>query len=135
MSSRIATVGMGQDPKAPEKVVERQLDAYNARDLEAFMACWADTALFLAWPDVVVEDGAAAIRERHRVRFRDDSLRADLLGRVALEEVVVDRERVTRLFPEGLGTAEVIAIYEVRDGLIQSARFKQGKVSLLDPGR
>lgn len=121
---------MSHDQDTPEAVIARQLEAYAARDLDAFMACWAEDALFLAWPDTLIEDGAEAIRARHRLRFADDSLHAELLGRVAIEEVVIDHERVTRRYPEGVGTAEVIGIYEVREGLIRTAWFKQSAVRL-----
>ena len=40
--------------------------------------------------------------------------------------LVVDREIVTRNFPEGLGRVDVIAIYEVADGKIAKAWFKTG---------
>jgi hypothetical protein len=34
----------------PVTVVRKQLDAYNARDIEAFMACWADDAEIFEHP-------------------------------------------------------------------------------------
>jgi hypothetical protein len=34
---------------------------------------------------------------------------------------VVDHERVTRTFPEGAGTVELLMIYEVQDGRITKA--------------
>jgi hypothetical protein len=42
---------------APEEIIQRQLDAYNARDIDSFMANWADDALYLSilqpdWPAV-----------------------------------------------------------------------------------
>lgn len=113
-----------------EQVVERQLAAYNARNLDAFMACWAAEARMLAWPDAVIADGAVAIRERHRLRLADPLLHAELLSRIAIDELVIDRESVTRLYSEGQGTAEVIGIYDVCDGLIRTAWFKQGLVRL-----
>ena len=39
---------------------------------------------------------------------------------------MVDREVVTRNFPEGLGRVDVMAIYEVADGKIAKAWFKTG---------
>jgi putative hydrolase of HD superfamily len=41
--------------------------------------------------------------------------------------MVVDHERVTRSFPEGTGTIEVIAIYEVQNDRIAKAWFRMGQ--------
>lgn len=114
------------------EVVRAQLDAYNARDIEAFMRCWHEDAEFFAFPDEPLAMGAAAIRERHVLRFQDEALEAKLLSRFAVEDVVVDRELVTRTFPEGVGQVDVVGIYSVRDGLIRKAWFKLGPVRLLE---
>lgn len=111
---------------ASAAVVARQLDAYNAKDLDAFIACWGPDATFVAWPGRVLAEGTRAIRERHQLRFQEPSLNARLQSRLALGEMVVDHELVDRDFPDGPATVEVIAIYEVRDGLIRSASFMQG---------
>jgi len=112
----------------PEATVCRQLDAYNDRDLERFMACWADDARVYAWPDTLLAEGAAAIADRHRERFADAGLHAKLLSRTSVGELVIDREIVTRLYEGRRGTADVIGIYEVAGGRIRRAWFKQGPV-------
>lgn len=37
---------------------------------------------------------------------------------------------MTRTFPDGVGKIELVAIYEVRDGKISTARFISGKITL-----
>lgn len=106
-----------------EEIVARQLDAYNARDIDAFMACWAGNAQMLAHPDTLLAGGRDDIRARHVARFQEPDLHAELLGRQVLGDKVVDRERVTRNFPQGRGEIEVVAIYEVLGGLITRAWF------------
>ncbi len=113
-------------------VVRAQLDAYNARDIDAFMACWHEEAEYFAFPNEPLAVGAPAIRDRHIQRFKDEALKGELLGRFAVEDVVVDHELVTRTFPEGLGQVDVVAIYTVKDGLIRKAWFKQGPVRLTE---
>ena len=41
-------------------------------------------------------------------------------------DTVIDRERVTRTFPEGRGEIDVVGIYEVKDGLITRVWFISG---------
>jgi hypothetical protein len=66
------------------------------------------------------------IRSRHVIRFQDTALRGELTDRISVGNLVVDREVVTRNFAEGIGTIEVIAIYEIDDGKIAKAWFKMG---------
>ena len=84
------------DPQHPCAVVQRQLDAYNARDVDQ-------------------------IRARLALRFQEPNLHARLLQRVVMGNIVIDHELVTRSFPEGTGTVHMVAIYEVVDGKIVSA--------------
>jgi hypothetical protein len=110
----------------PSEVVRRQLEAYNARDIDAFMSCWADDAQVFAFPADLLANGAAEIRARHVARFREPNLFGRLVARMAVGTLVVDHEVVTRTFPEGSGTVDVIAIYEVENGRIAKAWFRMG---------
>jgi hypothetical protein len=101
-----------------EIVVQRQLDAYNRRDLEAVIATYADDAQQFEHPDKLLASGAAHIKERLQVRFQEPNLHAQLLHRIVLGHLVIDHERVTRTFPEGPGTIELVATYEVVSGRI-----------------
>lgn len=109
-----------------EAVVAKQLAAYNARDIDAFMALWRDDAEYFAHPNELLARGAAEIRARHEIRFKEPDLHGKLIGRVSVENLVVDREIVTRNFPGGRGAVDVIAIYEVQAGKIARAWFKLG---------
>jgi hypothetical protein len=117
----------------PETVVQRQLDAYNARDLEAFMATYAEEAQLFEHPAQLFEhpakliaSGAAQVRERYSLRFQEQNLHASLIHRIVLGARVMDYERITRTFPEGPGTVESLAIYEVAAGRITQAWFING---------
>jgi putative hydrolase of HD superfamily len=41
--------------------------------------------------------------------------------------LVTDHELVTRNFPEGRGTVEMLCLYEIADGRIQRATFAMGE--------
>lgn len=102
----------------PESVVQRQLDAFNARDLDALLAAYADDAEIFEHPATLLASGKAALRERYRARLAEPNLHAELLHRAVLGSKVVDHERVTRTFPEGPGELELLMIYEVQNGRI-----------------
>lgn len=105
----------------PSAVVQRQLDAYNARDLDALLATYAPDAQQFEHPAKLVASGAAQIRERMAIRFQEPHLHARLVQRVVMGNIVIDHELVTRDFPEGTGTVDVVAIYEVVGERITSA--------------
>jgi hypothetical protein len=114
----------------PESVVQRQLDAYNARDIDALMATYAEDAQQFEYPATLLASGARQVRERTVGRFRESNLHARLIKRIVMGQVVIDHEEVTRTFPEGPGKIELVAIYELRDGRIATARFIFGTRTL-----
>lgn len=109
-----------------ELPVKKQLEAYNARDIDGFMQWWADDCQYYEFPARLLASGAAEIRERHVARFREPNLHGKLVKRIAVANIVVDQETVTRTFPDGSGEVDVVAIYEVKDGKIAKAWFKMG---------
>ena len=109
-----------------ELPVQKQLEAYNARDIDAFMQWWADDCHYYEFPSRLLASGAAEVRERHVARFREPNLQGTLVKRIVVANVVVDQETVTRTFPDGPGEVDVVAIYEVDNGRIAKAWFKMG---------
>ncbi|MEQ1887980.1 MAG: nuclear transport factor 2 family protein [Alphaproteobacteria bacterium] len=120
-------------PTEVEQVIQKQLDAYNAHDIEAFMAMWAGDALYFEHPATLLASGAEAIRARHVARFQEANLFARLNQRMVLGNKVVDQETVTRTFPEGTGTIDVIVTYEVINGKVARAWYIFG-IPVLDRG-
>lgn len=102
--------------------VERQVQAYNARDVGAFLACYAE--------EVVFEDAEGGSRTTGREEMRKSygelfescpNLHAEIPSRIRVGAYVVDEERVTG-FPGG--DVHAVAIYRLDDaGLIDQVRF------------
>jgi hypothetical protein len=111
---------------SPAAVVQRQLDAYNARDIDALLATYAPDARQYEHPATLLASGHEAMRERFAQRFQEPDLHARLLQRVVMGNLVIDHEVVTRNFPEGKGAVELVAIYEVVEGRIRSQSVQLG---------
>lgn len=114
----------------PAAVVQAQLDAYNAKDIDALMRTYAPDARQFALHGALLAEGHAAIRPRYEARFVEPDLHAQLLTRSVVGNFVTDLELVTRNFPEGRGTVEMLCVYEVVDGRIQRASFATGATTL-----
>ena len=115
---------------SPEAVVQTQLEAYNARNLEAFLATYAEDAELTDLPGGVFARGHVDMRERYTKTFADPTLHAEIVKRIVVGNTVVDHERVRRRFPEGLGTLDAIAIYAVETGRITRVWFRVGERKL-----
>lgn len=107
----------------PAALIQRQLEAYNDKDVEAWLATYApDAEQYLLHGDRLAK-GHDELRSRIVARFAEPDLHARLLSRTVMGNVVVDFEQVTRNFPEGEGTMDMLCIYEVAQGRIVKASF------------
>ncbi len=107
---------------SPAQIAQEQLDAYNARDLARFMACYAD-GIKLYRPPAAEPflDGKPAMAAHYAAhRFNNPALHAELCGRLVVGNKVFDHERIHGVREQAF---EVVAAYEVRDGLIVSGFF------------
>lgn len=111
---------------SPEIVVQRQLDAYNAKNMDAWLSTYAPDAKQFELGGSLLAEGHAQIRARTESRFLEPNLHARLIRRAVMGNVVIDYEDVTRTFPEGAGCIELVCVYVVEQGQIQSASFAFG---------
>lgn len=107
---------------ASAELVQRQLDAYNNQNIDAFMACYAEDAVLSTFNGAVTHTGHDAIRKRHEdLFFEFPKNRAKLANRIDLGTTVIDHEQVERA--PGGDRFEVAAIYTLRDGKIVRVDF------------
>ncbi|WP_435413129.1 nuclear transport factor 2 family protein [Psychroserpens mesophilus] len=108
--------------KAIEAVVQRNLDAYNARDIDAFMNDYADAIKLYAYPNTLQTEGKTKMRESYQNWFeRTPDLRAFVKKRIVIGNKVIDEEQVTA----NGKILEAVAIYEVENGKIIKVTFIQ----------
>jgi hypothetical protein len=102
--------------------VERQLAAYNAHDIMAFLACHHDDVRVMDVEGHEIINGLPWMRQAYGPLFRDNpDLRAETLWRERIGEYVVDVELVTGIGPEPV---RAVAIYHIDDtGLIDRVRL------------
>lgn len=100
--------------------VEAQLKAYNARDIEPFLAAYTDDVEVYRFPDSLIMKGKAEMRAAYEKVFMKTGLHAEIVSRTYVGSTVIDTERVTGL-REGIVSA--IAIYKIRESLIEKVYF------------
>ncbi len=106
-------------------VVQEQVDAFNARDVERFAACYADEAIIVGPDGAVMVQGRPAIQEYYGDPFqRSPELHAEIPTRIAVGDVVIDEERVSGVVAEGWPSSlHAAAAYHVTDGKIDRVQF------------
>jgi hypothetical protein len=102
--------------------VERQVDAYNARDLDAFISCYADGVVIEDADGQPLSHGLDAMRERYGRLFADSpDLHAEIVTRIRVGSYVIDEERISGRTD---GEVHAVAIYRLDgDGLIDRVRL------------
>jgi hypothetical protein len=109
---------------AIEELAARQLEAYNASNLEAFVACYHPQVRVFEG-DTLLCEGREAFRERYRGLFSNVEFGGEVPKRLAVGGHCVDFERYWRIDPQSGERSEgvVLVHYTECDGLIASVRF------------
>lgn len=101
--------------------VEKQVEAFNARDLDAFVACYTREAVIEDADGGVQMSGRDEIRKSYGELFESrPNLRAEIPSRIRVGSSVVDEEEVSGLTD---GDFHAIAIYTLdHEGFIGRVR-------------
>ena len=101
---------------SPEQVVQKQLDAYNKRDIKAFMATMStEVALYNFSDGQQLANGYEAVEKLYTELFKNSpKLHSELTNRIVLGHQVIDHESITGR--QGNDQAiELVVIYEVKN--------------------
>lgn len=112
----------GSTTRSPAELAQAQLDAYNAKDLDAFCACYADDVRVWRMPDPMPRtSGISSFRESYASGpFANPAIRAEVRERLVMGSKVVDYEWVHGRSAEA---QPVMVVYHCRDGLIHEVYF------------
>jgi hypothetical protein len=116
--------------ETPAETVQRQINAYNARNLDAFLEAYADDSELTLGQENAAENPAVnliksrLVHESYAQMFREaPKLHCQVLQRKVDGTTIIDRQRVTGLKDDKV--IERTATYEVRNGKIQSVHLVQ----------
>ena len=105
----------------PQQVAQRQLDAYNAHELDSFLACYHPQVEVYALPSRQLQYvGIEGMRERYGPMFSKGEVHARLVSRICVGNVVFDEEDVSGI---GIHNLHAVAIYEVENEQIRRIWF------------
>ena len=102
-----------------ERVVNARMDAYNAHDLDAFIALYSDDIEIFTYPDVSLGGGLDHLRGLFEPLFKSGSCSVEIVDQIVMGDHVISDERVT--IDEI--TKRYVSIYGVVGELISTVRF------------
>ncbi|MFN1217535.1 amidohydrolase family protein [Chryseobacterium kwangjuense] len=106
----------------PESLAQQQLNAYNARDIEAFLEPYADDVEMYLFPSKLISKGKDAMRKTYSTLFEaHPDLHCEIKQRIVNLNTVIDKESVSGMRP-GVKT-EATAIYEIKNDKISKVYF------------
>lgn len=106
----------------PEDLAQRQLNAYNFRNIEAFLEPYGEDIEVYAYPDQLLYKGKETMRKQYSEMFANTpNLHCELKERIVQGNIVIDKERVQF----GDKILEAVAIYHVENKKIRKVYFIQ----------
>ncbi|MCX6519775.1 MAG: nuclear transport factor 2 family protein [Actinobacteria bacterium] len=111
------------DPLAalpPDHPVNRQLAAYNAHDLDGFIACFHPTCRLMSADGTVRAEGPEQLHAAYIPVFAISGRHAVILDRIVLGDWVVDHEEISNEAGERF---EALVTYRLADGEIVEMRM------------
>lgn len=113
---------MAQTGDAAARLAQQQLDGYNNRDIDAFLAPYSDSVKIYNHPNQLQFQGKDQMRARYSGMFQSTpDLHCTLVNRMVLGNVVIDQESV--IFNKNSPPARVMAMYKMAGGKIVEVYF------------
>ncbi|KUY30005.1 amidohydrolase family protein [Elizabethkingia ursingii] len=106
----------------PELLVQQQLNAYNARNIEAFLEPYSDDVEIYTFPNTLISKGKDGMRKSYTEMFTKlPNLHCELKGRIVQGNIVIDRESVSGIMSNT--NVEATAVYEIKNHKIIKVYF------------
>lgn len=117
---------VAQESKKTAIPVQKQLDAYNNRDIDKFLVPYSDSVKIYNHPKELIMSGKAQMRARFSGMFANTpDLHCTLINRMVLGNTVIDQEYV--IFNKNNPPSEVLAMYVIENDKIQEVYFIRPK--------
>ena len=105
---------------SPTDLAQRQLNAYNFRNIDAFLEPYADDVEVYQYPEKLLYTGKETMRKQYSSMFENTpDLHCELKERIVQGNIVIDKERVQF----GNEIIEAVAIYHIENNKIKKVYF------------
>jgi imidazolonepropionase-like amidohydrolase len=106
--------------ETPDALVQRQVNAYNQRNIEAFLEPYDDEVEVYTFPDKLRYKGKDKMRKSYAGMFEETpNLHCNVVSRIIKGNVVIDQEKVQFLDE----VIKAVAIYHIENNKIKKVYF------------
>ncbi|NMR34442.1 amidohydrolase family protein [Chryseobacterium aquaticum] len=110
--------------ESPEMLVQKQVNGYNARNIDAFLEPYSEEIELYMFPNQLISKGKEAMRKDYSEMFKKlTNLHCHIKNRIVNGNFVIDQESVSGMRKNQ--TVEATAIYEIKDNKISKVYFLQ----------
>jgi imidazolonepropionase-like amidohydrolase len=106
--------------ESPEEIVQRQVNAYNARDIDAFVSTYSEDVQIYDEKGKLLITGHEQLRKEYANYFKTvPNLHCEIVNRIVYNNKVIDKEKIRA----GKDIFYGVALYEVTKGKIVKVSF------------
>ena len=105
---------------SPAKIIQKQVEAFNSRNLDAFVSCYTENVEVQRFPNEKMYQGTDNMRDNYERFFENvKQSSVEVMNRIVLGNTIIDEEKTMVDGREG----HQVAIYKVENGRIASMTF------------
>jgi hypothetical protein len=106
--------------ETPTALVQRQVNGYNERNVDAFLEPYDEEVEIYTFPDKLRYKGKEKMRKSYAEMFKNTpNLHCEIVSRIVKGNVVIDQEKVQSLDK----IIEAVAIYHIENNKIKKVYF------------
>jgi hypothetical protein len=106
----------------PEQVVQGQLEAYNLKDLEAFLSFYSDDIRAFNFPEREIFSGKNSMRRGYESFFTENpGAQCEVQQRMIMGNTIIDHEKISNLAKGNI--LEAMVIFKIEKGKINRIYF------------
>lgn len=103
-----------------EKIVQKQLNSYNNRDLNSFMLNFSENVKIYEFPNLLISEGWHQMFLNYETMFLNTlDLHCELKNRIVIKNTVIDEEYIQK----NNEFIHVVAIYQLEENKISTVTF------------
>ena len=103
-----------------EEIVQQQLDAYNARDIDGFLDTYSEAVELYDFPNKMTSQGKEKLKESYSGFFdATPDLHCEIIDRIVIGNKVIDEESIT----VNGDNFRAVVLYEVENDKIAKVTF------------
>lgn len=113
---------VAQEKNKADVLVQKQIDAYNAKNIDAFVATFSDDVIFYNFPKEVNFQGIDQVRKTFGNLFKNNpDLHCTIEDRIVSGNTVIYHEKVK--FQKGQSFLSFVVMYKVTNNKIAEVYF------------